>query len=162
LEQVGQRTLAPVWAKVRAIVEGDLLVRARQLATEGPEALLRDLQPGMRYEHGTITFEGPGLFAGDIQLEGRGLCLVPCAFLGTPRMIGADPTDRVTIAYGPRGAAGLWEQTRTPDTDALVALLGASRAQLMRLLKAPASTQGLAALLGVTPSAVSRQLRILA
>jgi DNA-binding transcriptional ArsR family regulator len=68
--------------------------------------------------------------------------------------------------YPARGIATLWEtrpptpDPRPPTPDALVALLGRTRAELLAQLGAPATTGDLARGLGVTPGAVSRHLGV--
>jgi DNA-binding transcriptional ArsR family regulator len=66
------------------------------------------------------------------------------------------------LAYPGRGTATLWEPEPGPDASALTALLGAPRTTVLRLLAEPLPTVELARRLGVTPSAVSQHLRILA
>jgi DNA-binding transcriptional ArsR family regulator len=65
------------------------------------------------------------------------------------------------LAYPSRGAATLWEPEPAPDVPALTALPGAPRTTLLRLLAEPLPTVEPARRLGVTPSAVSRHLRVL-
>jgi DNA-binding transcriptional ArsR family regulator len=65
-----------------------------------------------------------------------------------------------TLRYPARGIASLWE----PDavtSDALAALLGRTRAAMLALLAAPATTGDIAERLDVTPGAVSQHLGVL-
>ncbi|WP_245656114.1 ArsR/SmtB family transcription factor [Microtetraspora fusca] len=57
--------------------------------------------------------------------------------------------------------ATLWTAAPATDEPALVSLLGAPRARLLRLLEEPLPTVELARRLRVTPSAVSQHLRVL-
>ncbi|MFJ9815225.1 ArsR/SmtB family transcription factor [Streptomyces sp. NPDC101151] len=65
------------------------------------------------------------------------------------------------LDYPGRGAATVWEPEPGPDASALDSLLGAPRTTVPRLLAEPLPTVELARRLGVTPSAVSRHLRVL-
>ena len=71
-----------------------------------------------------------------------------------------DPPWDPALVYPPPGIADLW----TPDAeagDALEALLGRRRAQVLRLLDRPAATLELAWRLGVSPGSVSGHLTTL-
>jgi len=149
--------IARVWAGCRAVVEGDLLVRARELAVEGPEALLSGLHPDVSYRDGVLEVESEA--DADLVLRGNGIALVPSVFTDRVRVV-TNPDLRLGIAYPPRGLAALDEPA--PDTDRLAVVVGAARAHLLRRLRDPASTQELAVWLGVTPSAVSQRIGPLA
>jgi DNA-binding transcriptional ArsR family regulator len=56
--------------------------------------------------------------------------------------------------------ATLWERTE-PASDALVALVGRTRALMLNALARPATTADLAARLDVTPGAISQHLGVL-
>jgi DNA-binding transcriptional ArsR family regulator len=75
------------------------------------------------------------------------------------------------VAYPSRGSATVWDDDATTRSDAaagaaagdtLAALVGRGRAAVLRGLDAPRTPTELAARLGVTPSAVSQHLRVLA
>nr|BFE79593.1 hypothetical protein GCM10020093_021940 [Planobispora longispora] len=73
-------TLAPYWPRIRALLEGDVLHRARQLAEGGADRLLNDLDPAVRWEDDTLFVAH--LYVSAIrELGGRGLLLVPSAFV---------------------------------------------------------------------------------
>jgi DNA-binding transcriptional ArsR family regulator len=73
-----------------------------------------------------------------------------------------DTLDPPVLAYPARGTAMLWPAPPAPPPGTARALLGRPRAQLLALLRTPASTAELAAQLGVTRSAVSQHLQVLA
>lgn len=158
LAEYWERTLAPYWPRLKALLEADVLYRARILALRGPKALLASLEPG-----GT-NFEGqvlrlPGFSSDEaISLTGHGLLLIPSAF---HRSLGMLPWQEV-LQYQVRGIAQLWQQERPLTGEALALLLGESRAQLLKCLIIPATTTELALRFGVTPGAVSQQLGWLA
>lgn len=150
------RTLAPHWPLVRALLEADLAYRAYRLATEGLDGLFSDLHPTLRFEDGCLTIHSRRP-SREVQLEGRGLVLVPSAFRWFAVMWTFVPPWRPMIVYPARGAFGLW-QGRHDAEDAVVVLLGRGRAQLLRRLASPRTTSDLATTLGVTLGAVSQQV----
>lgn len=151
-----EKTLAPHWPQLKALLEADVLYRARILALRGPKALLASLGSGVQRP----SFEGQVLklprFASSetITLPGDGLLLVPSAFNYS---LGLLPWQEV-LQYQVRGVAQLWFQERLPTGAALTLLLGESRARLLKCLAVPATVTGLALRFGVTPGAVSQQL----
>ena len=72
------RALAPHWPRIRALLEGDVLYRARRLADGGAQRLLGDLHPELRFSDDTLFIDMP--FEGHLDLDGRGLLFVPSAF----------------------------------------------------------------------------------
>lgn len=65
-----------------------------------------------------------------------------------------------TISYPARGIATLWEGA-PPTSDALIALIGRTRAHLLIALAEPVSTTKLARQLSITPGAASQHLSVL-
>jgi DNA-binding transcriptional ArsR family regulator len=65
------------------------------------------------------------------------------------------------LIYTPRGVGSLWAPPDEPDPGALDALLGRRRAEILRALRAPATTQDLAERLGASPAGVSEHLGVL-
>lgn len=66
------------------------------------------------------------------------------------------------LGYPARGSALLKSGPQAPPPAAVVALIGKPRAHLLAMLAEPVSTTELAHRLGVTPSAVSQHLQVLA
>src|SRR5215213_7701755 len=73
-----ERALAPYWRRIRALLEGDVLHRARRLADVGAQRLLAEIHPELRFADDTLFVDMP--FEGALDLGGRGLLLVPSAF----------------------------------------------------------------------------------
>ncbi|WP_246342029.1 ArsR/SmtB family transcription factor [Actinomadura verrucosospora] len=152
--------LAPYWARVRALLDADVLFRARQVAERGAGEALNDL-------HGSVRWDGSALHLVrrtrplPRAAAGPGLLLAPSAFTG-PRLLGRIvPPDPPQLAYPARGIGTLWEPGPAGGTEALAAVLGRSRARLLAELDAPASTTQLAGRTGLAPSGVSRYLTAL-
>jgi DNA-binding transcriptional ArsR family regulator len=152
-------TLAPYWERLRALLEGDVLYRARQMADGGAEALFADIHPEARFFDDALHIEKP--FEEDMSLDGRGLLFVPSAF-GWPRLLAlTEPPWQPTLMYPARGVATLWDPGQSAAPEALAQLLGRRRASVLSALSAPLSTTELARSLGLSAASVSQHLAIL-
>lgn len=146
----------PDWPRIRALLEGDVMYRAREIALHGPEVFFEEMPPGVRYADGVLEIERT--FDHEMRLDGRGLLLLPIAF-ATPRVfVMLDEPYQPTLCYPPRGVATLWGSGSEWTPKALEALLGGRRAAILRSLEVPLTTTDLADRVGVTPAAVSQQL----
>ena len=151
VELYWQRALAHHWPRIHAVLESDVIYRARRLALEGADAIFNDLHPQIRYENMIITVETRHEAA--LEPAGRGLTLVPLIFMWNDTLLPEDDIDLV-IGYGARGA-GLWTHAVEDPTATLVAALGAGRAAVLCQLVTPLSTGELAERLAVTPGNIS-------
>lgn len=144
---------------MRALLEGDLTYRGRQIARRGLAAMFAGLSPKVRLVDNVV----------DVQLRSKldylrttdgDLTLVPSLWT-TNASTPISPDEPPLILYPARGLATLWEPQTLPAPDALAGLLGATRAGLLIQLTTPASSTELAVRLGVTPTAVNQHLRAL-
>jgi DNA-binding transcriptional ArsR family regulator len=160
LEEYWQRALEPEWPRVRALLEREVDERARQQALHGTGSLLGDLHPAITWRAGTLRLRGARR-AGRIDLDGRGLTVIPNVFVWplACTMV-ADPWPPA-IVYPPRGVGSLWAPQDGDARAALEALLGRTRAAVVLGLRAPCSTTELARRLELTPGAVSLHLTVL-
>ncbi|MEU8341631.1 DUF5937 family protein [Spirillospora sp. NPDC048832] len=160
LERYWAVAVEPFWPRVRDLLEGDVLRRAGALAAEGAAGVFGDLHEAVVWRAGTLNVDRRWSFRG--ELAGRGILLVPSAFVW-PQVSVMVPPYQPMLSYPPRGVATLWE-TGWPDeprADALAALIGRRRADLLAALARPAATTDLARRLGVTAGAVSQHLGVL-
>ena len=153
------RALAPHWARIRALLEGDVLYRARRLADEGAQRLFADIHPELRFADDTLFIDMP--FDGHLDLEGRGLLFVPSAFTWPRPSASLEAPWQPFVVYPARGIASLWDPGRAAPPAALAALLGARRASVLAALHAPRSTTELARALELAPGSVSQHLSVL-
>ncbi|MDJ1136384.1 ArsR/SmtB family transcription factor [Streptomyces iconiensis] len=153
--------LAPYWPRIRALCEGDILHRAMRFAEGGARRLFADLNSRIAWESGVLRLDHRYL-SGTRDLAGRGLLLVPSAFVW-PRVFATleDEDPLPTLRYPPRGIGTLWAPSPQPHSEALAGVLGRSRALLLAELAAPASTTDLAHRTGLTPGGVSQHLTAL-
>jgi DNA-binding transcriptional ArsR family regulator len=179
-----QETLEHHWPRLRLILENDVASRARNLALGGAEALFADLNPVVHYQGERLEVQGGCGSEYEVQAKnsktqknileirkhpdevlnikpnGRGLLLVPSVFVWPKVMTIIDPPWQPTLIYTPRGAANAW-LTEAPTSEALELLLGASRAQILLSLTAPATTLELSRKLNLAAGGVSHHLSTL-
>lgn len=143
------------WPRIRSLVDADIAYRSQQLTSRGLGPMLEDIDPRIRWADGTVVIaDGSDV---DVELRGRGLVLMPSAFMWPSVAAIIDEPWQPTIAYPARGIADLWQQAKPPP-DALARLLGRTRALLLTRLDQPSSATTLAALLNLSLSGVSGHL----
>jgi DNA-binding transcriptional ArsR family regulator len=156
-----QGTIAEDWERIRALLEHDVLYRARQIADGGTRALFADLDETVSWDDGVLRID-KDCCDGRLDLDDRGLLLIPSVFVWPKVRIVTAPPWQPTLIYPARGIGMLWESQRDVAPDALARLLGRNRAAVLIALDCPRSTTELAGLLGVTSGGISQQLNVLA
>ncbi|WP_405953024.1 ArsR family transcriptional regulator [Streptomyces prunicolor] len=147
---------------IQAHIDADRSVRARALLDGGTDGLLAGLRPYMRWRYPVLEVDYTE--DRDLYLRGRGLTLVPSYFCWGGPVSLADSGLPPVLAYPLRH-----EAPRT-DTDTagaqeprapLSALLGTTRAVILRAATAGATTGELARAAGVSAAAASRHTTVL-
>ena len=146
-----QVLLGPVWAQVQDLHHAEFVRRAVQLAEGGVGPVLAGLLPGARL-HGGL-WELPGR-PREIHLGGRGLLLLP-SFHWTGGPLLSDLPDRPVAVTYPAGAGLLPRPDGSAGPEALVKVIGNTRAELLHLLAEERTTTELARRLGVSAATVS-------
>ncbi|MES4903626.1 MULTISPECIES: winged helix-turn-helix domain-containing protein [unclassified Streptomyces] len=150
-----EAVLAPVWPLVRDLHHGEFTRHALAVAEHGTAAALTELVPGAPLRGEVWELNGPG--EREIALRGRGLVLQP-TFHWTGHPLLADlPGHPLYVTYPagpglplpPAGAGG------TGGDDALAAVLGRTRLDILLLLAEEHTTSGLARRLGVSNATAS-------
>jgi DNA-binding transcriptional ArsR family regulator len=159
LDAYWARAVEPVWPRVRAFLDADVAYRARRLAAGGPAALFADLDEAVSWKQPHLDVQVPAHEA-TLELDGRGLLLVPSAFSATRPFVIDRPPWQPTVIYPARGIATLWEDA-APAPEGLARLLGSSRAAMLADLAAPRSTTDLAERLSLSPATASHHLAAL-
>jgi hypothetical protein len=155
LQAAWERLVAPFWPRIQAVLDADVAYRSRQLTGHGLRPMLEGIDARITWGDGTVVVnDGMDLM---VDLRGRGLVLMPSAYIWPVVAAVVDEPWQPTIVYPARGIAELWQQA-APPPDALVRLLGRTRALLLARLDRPASTGTLAALHGLSPSGTSKHL----
>ena len=99
--------IEPHWSRVHALLEAEVLHRARRLADAGPSGLFADLHPTVRWVGERLEVQQ--IYQGEVKLDHRGLLLVPTAFHWQRPATITDPPWQPTLIYPARGVATLWE-----------------------------------------------------
>jgi DNA-binding transcriptional ArsR family regulator len=151
-----QALVEPWWPRLRDVLDADITFRARQLAGSGLAATINDLEPRMSWHDGVLRF-AISTTDNELDLTGQELVLMPSVFAWPGGAIMYDPPG---VIYPARGIGEIWHPPQRSGGD-LAALIGKTRAVLLRALAEPASTSGLAARCGVPVSSVSEHLSVL-
>ena len=158
LEDFWHRAIEPHWSRIQSLLEADLLYRSRRLTEGGVELLFSDLHNGVAWNDDGLEITMN--CAEHVDLDGRGLLLVPTAFGCHKTSAMTEEPWQPTVIYPARGVALLWESASAPP-EALAKVLGRSRAMLLADLDAPRTTTDLASRLEMTPGGVSQHLTAL-
>ena len=159
LEECWHLLIAPHWARLRDLLQSDILYRTQMLGDYGLERVLTDLHPGARWTGHGLIIDAPS--DTEYQLAGAGLLLLPSAFVWPGLAAITDPPARPTLIYPARGIAELWQPAATHQSEVLGRLLGRTRAAVLESLAEPASTHTLARRHRLAPSTVSEHLTAL-
>jgi DNA-binding transcriptional ArsR family regulator len=147
--------VAPFWVRIRTLLDRDIDERSRTLARHGLRHVLDDLHPRVRWtKRGLSCRDGSGR---TVQVDERGLVLMPSAYLWPNVAVFVDEPWLPTIVYPARGIGELWRAPQAPP-DALARLLGRTRALVLSSLDQPLSTTALAGLIELSPAGASRHL----
>src|SRR5262249_47839810 len=132
------------------------------LADGGVQGLLAGLDPKIRWLDKSLTLQvQTDHFTGSVNLDGRGLVLVPSLFIWPKIFTKLHQPWQPTLRYPPRGIAELWQPSNAGAFPALSAVLGRSRARLLTELRIPTTTADLAVRTGLTCGGVSQHLKVL-
>jgi DNA-binding transcriptional ArsR family regulator len=166
LEAFWRVALEPIWPGIRAVLERDIAVRSAQLARYGPAATFDALHPGVRWRDGVLITDRPASV--DVQVDDRGMVLLPSVFAADLIGGAADPELQATLTYRARGTAELWSLAATaglpgdPEPPAgLVQALGRSRTRILVQLSSPLTTTQLAEFLRLAAGNTSAHLTAL-
>jgi DNA-binding transcriptional ArsR family regulator len=158
LEDAWHRLILPWWPRVRRLIDADIAYRSRELAERGLGHVIAGLHERIRWDGEAIVIE-PG-YAGERDLDGDGLVLMPSAFVWPEVTAVVDRPWQPTLIYPARGIGALLGGPRGAP-DRLARLLGRTRALILAELAEPASTAVLAARHGLAASTVSAHLSAL-
>lgn len=150
--------LAADWPRIRILLNAEVLGRARLLAENGAAGLLDDLHHRVRWQGDRLLINQPYCSAADVP-DGGGIVLIPSVFVW-PNVLSVAAGDSPQLAFPAHGAATLWERP-APPSEALSAVIGRGRAQLLVEMRAPLSTTELARRTGMSASGVSQHLAAL-
>ncbi|NEA61292.1 winged helix-turn-helix domain-containing protein [Streptomyces sp. SID12488] len=145
---------------MQAHVDADRSARARDLLDGGTDGLLAGLGPYMRWRRPTLEIDY--CEDRDLHLDGRSLTLVPSYFCWGGPVSLADSDLPPVLAYPLRHAAPRTDETGAQKARApLSALLGETRAIILRATATGATTGELARAAGVSAASATRHTTVL-
>lgn len=159
IEEYWERALVPDWPRVRALLDREIAERARQQALHGAGSLLGDLHPAITWRAGALRVRGH--HQGHVGLGGRGLTVIPSVFVWPLACSMVSEPWPPAIVYPPRGVGSVWAPEDGDALAALDALLGRTRATVLRGVQAPCSTTELARRMELSAGAVSLHLTVM-
>ncbi|GAA0489102.1 transcriptional regulator [Paractinoplanes deccanensis] len=149
LEAYHRICIAPTVTTVDALLRAELAHRAGLILTDGVDAALATLGPDIRWTPPVLEVRSPA--EGEVRLGGRGLRLVPSVFWSRPGVI-AEASGWPTLTYPIHPAPATWAE---PRDDPLAALVGPTRARVLRALVTGRSTTELARDLRISAASAS-------
>ncbi|MFG2947223.1 ArsR/SmtB family transcription factor [Streptomyces adustus] len=149
--------IAPHHDRIRASIEGERTLCARETLDTGIDGLLGGLSPAIRW-HAPVL-EVDYVVDRDLYLNGRGLRLVPSYFCWHAPISLADDTLQPVLIYPVHGTRH--PGSARPTERSLAALLGRTRAAALRSLVLGATTSELARTLGVSPATATHHTTVL-
>ncbi len=156
LRDYHDEVLGQVWPAIEPALETDLRFRSWQLATTGIAATVDGLHPDIRWRDGVIEVDGP--LDAEIDLAGRGLQLMPSLWTRPGFTV---RWTQPALAYPLGRLAWTAPTATTNDRDPLAALVGTTRARVLRALVDEHTTSGLARVLGISPASASTHAAVL-
>jgi DNA-binding transcriptional ArsR family regulator len=159
LSDYHHRCVAEHWPAIRVQLEADIVYRNGLRAEHGVARVLATLHPAIRWNDAILELGIPGP-SHHMELGGRGLVLVPSAFLWPHPAILLDGNGQPVLLYPARDAFALWNAPPY-DRETLAALLGATRAAVLVAATHGATTSQLAKRLEVSIPSVSQHLTAL-
>jgi DNA-binding transcriptional ArsR family regulator len=165
LHDLHQAVVEPRWDGALVAFHAEVARRMPMLAVGGHAELFGSLHPRLRWRENGLDRTG---FDGEYDLHGLGLVLMPSPFwTGDPLFSISDDGLRPSVliyAAHPRGFYGHSPGDPTADPvggDTLAALLGPTRAAVLRALSAPRGTAELAGVVGISPASASEHAKVL-
>ncbi|MEU3170263.1 transcriptional regulator [Streptosporangium sp. NPDC006930] len=158
--------LEPYWPSIRRYVRADQKKRVEAVMGNGFESLFDSFYPIMRWRAPVLEVVYP--IEWDLHLEGRGLTLVPSFFCWPGPITLANQSGPPVLVYpvqkGPaQPLVAETERTRERSLRSLVALMGQTRAEVLREIaeRNHVNTTELAQTLGISLAGASQHAAVL-
>lgn len=149
--------LAGDWQRLRAGFDADVALRSQQLVRLGFQATLADLHPGSTWDGDVLQI--PSAYPGDLYLEGRGLTLLPSLYWRAHPLYCGQPDGSLLLLYPSATPLPLVLGGLTGD--GLGDLLGATRAEVLRLSHEQMTTSEIARSAGISVASASQHAKVL-
>ncbi|WP_156365440.1 ArsR/SmtB family transcription factor [Sciscionella sediminilitoris] len=167
LNEFTQLMITPYWSGILAHLESRRGVLGRVLAAGGVERLLATLHPQIHWEPPVIRIQAPGPDR-IVYANGRSVVLCPSTFLCTRPAACIEPSgegDPLVLLFSAppdqEVAKAIWGGASYRAESSLSALLGRTRASVLRHLVDSSTTTELANRLGISVAAASQHASVL-
>jgi DNA-binding transcriptional ArsR family regulator len=140
----------PYWVDIQANHHSELARHGRLLACRGVGATLTTVIPGARWHGDCMMIDSPQ--DRTVRLGGRGVLITPTAFWTGPPLVGELPDQPVLLAYPAPAELSIRVGA---GSDSLAAILGGTRAAVLRLLATEHTTGDIARQLGISAASAS-------
>jgi DNA-binding transcriptional ArsR family regulator len=154
LRDLHRAVIEPRWDAAVVVFHAEVARRMPALAARGHAELFGALHPQLRWRDNGLDRSG---FDGEWAVGGQGMVLAPSVFwTGAPLFSLSDNGTRPsTLVYAAQPGG------HRPAEDGLAALLGPTRAAVLRALAAPRGTGELAGIVGISPASASEHAKVL-
>lgn len=142
--------LEPHWPDIQANHQIELVRQGRMMARNGARVALSRIIPGARWNRDCLEIDSPQQRT--IALRGRGIVLTPSVFWAGPPLVGELDDQPVVLAYPAPIDLTL---SVGAESDPLAAILGSTRAAVLRVLADEHTTGDIARALGISPASAS-------
>ncbi|MDQ0642602.1 ArsR/SmtB family transcription factor [Microbacterium murale] len=159
-QDVWDAAVAPVWPQLDRLLRADIAVRSRAIATSGISAMADELHPHVSWGAGAVRVR-LRRHSEQVDCRGSGLVLVPSVMSSWGCMVLTEPPAQPTLFYPARGVTAGWARDATEIADALGALLGSARADILLGASVARTTSQVARDSGVAVSTASHHLTVL-
>jgi hypothetical protein len=117
LRAAWEALVEPFWPRIEALVAADIAHRSRRLSTHGLLGMIAGLHPDIRWANGALEVKSAGFAS--VDLGGRGVVLMPSAYLWNECVAIVDGWWQPTIVYPARGLGRLWSSSAPISTIAV-------------------------------------------
>lgn len=159
-QEVWDAAVAPVWAQLERLLRADIAVRSRTIAASGISGMADALHPNVSWGAGAVRVR-LRRHSEQVDCRGSGLVLVPSVMSSWGCMVLTEPPAQPTLFYPARGVTAGWARSAAEITDALGALLGPARAEILLGASVARTTSQIALDAGIAVSTASHHLRVL-
>jgi DNA-binding transcriptional ArsR family regulator/BMFP domain-containing protein YqiC len=156
-----RNAIEPYLPHIDSVLRVEYNRRAQVLLRGGAEALLSDFTPLLRWVPPVLHVDYP--VDRDLYLAGRGLTLMPSFFCWRRPIMLADPELPPILVYPVQHGLDWLGTEDTPGRPGrgLAALIGATRAEVLRCLLSGGTTTEVARLVGISPATATHHMAVL-
>lgn len=161
--------LRPYWTRINDHLEAEKHAHGRAMAEGGVHALLSSLRPMLQWKPPVLEIPGYQPYRmTDLHLNGRGVVLAPSLFCRCRPLAYAplrDPDAALLLICpalrDPLAAAQIWAPPTSRPSEAVVALLGRTRAEVLDCVAEERTTSEIAGRLRISVSGASQHAAVL-